>query len=73
MTGSPISDLNPIFMAANIELHVQNTQSSRVVSFDHKFFTGYRRNVIKPDEILTAIVIPYTKEVNLKENERDFE
>lgn len=63
MTGSPISDLNPIFMAANIDLHVQNTESSRVIPMNHTFFTGYRRNVIQPDEVLTAIVVPYTKQV----------
>lgn len=66
MTGSPISDLNPIFMAANVELFVQNTDSSRVVTMNHEFFTGYRRNVVKADEMLVAILIPYTKEVRKK-------
>nr|XP_018916770.1 PREDICTED: xanthine dehydrogenase [Bemisia tabaci] len=61
MTGSPISDLNPILMAANCQLVVESkTRGVRHVTMDEKFFTGYRRNVIAPDEILKSIIIPYT-------------
>jgi xanthine dehydrogenase/oxidase len=63
MTGSPISDLNPVFMAANCELQVQNKRDGiRVVRMDHNFFTSYRKNVLKPDEVLLSIKIPYTRE-----------
>nr|CAD7392474.1 unnamed protein product [Timema cristinae] len=34
----------------------------RSIKMDHNFFTGYRRNVVKPDEVLIAINIPYTKQ-----------
>lgn len=63
MTGSPISDMNPVLMASDVDLHVQNFESSRTVKMNEYFFTGYRRNVIKPDELLTAITIPYTTRV----------
>jgi len=33
------------------------------VPMDHTFFIGYRRTVVKPDEVLVSITIPYTKEV----------
>lgn len=62
MTGSPISDLNPIFIAANVELELRNKTGVRIVNFNDKFFTGYRRNIVKPDEILVSVLIPYTKE-----------
>ncbi|XP_039283580.1 xanthine dehydrogenase [Nilaparvata lugens] len=63
MTGSPISDLNPIFMAAGCELFVQSkTEGVRSVKMDEHFWTGYRRNVIQQNELLTHIVIPYTNE-----------
>ncbi|KRT83891.1 hypothetical protein AMK59_4880, partial [Oryctes borbonicus] len=63
MTGSPISDLNPILMAANVILDVASLNGgNRKVRMDETFFTGYRRNVIKPNEILLAIHIPYTNE-----------
>lgn len=65
MTGSPISDLNPIFMAAGIKLNLRSLKKgSRTVTMDHKFFVGYRRNILSPDEVLLSIEIPYSNMVN---------
>lgn len=61
MTGSPISDLNPILMALKVKLNLLSKQGGhRSVLMDETFFTGYRRNVVKPDEILLSIEIPYS-------------
>lgn len=61
MTGSPISDLNPIFTAAAIELEVASLDGGfRTVKMGDGFFTGYRRNVIKPEEVLVSLFIPRT-------------
>lgn len=66
MTGSPISDLNPIFMAAGVKLNLCSLKhGSRMVPMDHTFFVGYRRNVVLPDEVLVSIEIPFTKEVRI--------
>ncbi|CAH1790691.1 unnamed protein product [Owenia fusiformis] len=62
MTGSPISDLNPIFMAAGSTLTLQSLEGSRKVAFDENFYTAYRKNIVRPDEILVSIFIPYTSE-----------
>ena len=62
MTGSPISDLNPIFMAAGSVLEVGGPQGRQEVAFDENFFTGYRRNIVLPSEMLLSITIPFTKE-----------
>ena len=62
MTCSPISDLNPIFLAAGCRLHVQSESGKRVLSMDNRFFTGYRRNVIKQEEVLVSIEVPYLEE-----------
>ncbi|XP_012285983.1 xanthine dehydrogenase [Orussus abietinus] len=63
MTGSPISDLNPVFMAAGVTLNLRSlTRGNRSVPMDHTFFVGYRRNVVSPDEILVSIEIPFTVE-----------
>ncbi|ODM98964.1 Xanthine dehydrogenase/oxidase [Orchesella cincta] len=62
ITGSPISDLNPLFMAAHCELVLRSKNETRVVQMDDSFFTGYRKNILKSEEILTSILIPYTKE-----------
>ena len=62
MTGSPISDLNPLFMAAGCALTLQShSKGIRSVKMDNNFFTGYRRNIVQPDEILLKIAIPCTK------------
>ena len=62
MTGSPISDLNPLFMAAGCILTLQShSKGVRHVKMDQHFFTGYRRNIVQPDEILLNIAIPRTK------------
>lgn len=66
MTGSPISDLNPIFMAANIKLNLCSLKhGSRTIPMDHTFFVGYRRNVVLPEEVLVSIEIPFTKKVKI--------
>lgn len=36
---------------------------TRVVEMDGSFFPGYRKTVLKPEEILLSIEIPYTKKV----------
>ena len=61
MTGSPISDLNPIFLAAGCELELQSQQrGTRRVVMDHTFFTAYRKNIVLEDEVC------YTRETLLK-------
>ncbi|XP_063531427.1 xanthine dehydrogenase [Cydia strobilella] len=61
MTGSPISDLNPILMSLKVKLNLlSKKEGHRSVLMDETFFTGYRRNVVKPDEILLSIEIPFS-------------
>ncbi|XP_011496569.1 PREDICTED: xanthine dehydrogenase-like, partial [Ceratosolen solmsi marchali] len=61
MTGSPISDLNPIFLAAGVKLNLCSINSGyRTVQMDHTFFTDYRSNIVRPDEVLISIEIPYS-------------
>ncbi|KAM8946598.1 xanthine dehydrogenase/oxidase isoform 2-T2 [Pelodytes ibericus] len=61
MTASPISDLNPVFMASGSRLHLISQESKRSVEMDGQFFTGYRKTILKPQEILLSIDIPYSK------------
>ncbi|XP_070496875.1 xanthine dehydrogenase-like [Chironomus tepperi] len=61
MTGSPISDLIPILMAANSELEVESLDGGRrKVIMNEKFFTGYRRNIIDSSEVLITVFVPKT-------------
>ena len=43
MTGSPISDLNPIFLASGCKLQIGFVGGRNEIPFDENFFTGYRR------------------------------
>lgn len=38
-------------------------EGKRVLQLDDKFFTGYRKTALRPEEILLSIEIPYTKKV----------
>ncbi|XP_029448890.1 xanthine dehydrogenase/oxidase isoform X2 [Rhinatrema bivittatum] len=61
MTASPISDLNPVFQASGSRLTLISNEGRRTVPMDDAFFTGYRQTLVKPQEILLSIEIPYTR------------
>ena len=56
-TASPIGDTIPVLMAYNAKVVLQNTRARREVALDD-FITGYRTTVRKPDELITAVVMP---------------
>ena len=37
---------------------------TRKVKLDENFFTGYRRTVLQPSEVLVDILIPFTEKVH---------
>ena len=50
-------------MAAECALEVRSEKGgTRTVKMDGGFYTGYRRNVLAPDEILVSVSVPYTEE-----------
>ncbi|KAF2277647.1 xanthine dehydrogenase [Westerdykella ornata] len=60
-TASPISDLNPVFMASNATLvakSLEKTTELRIADF----FKGYRQTELPPDAVIASIRIPVTKE-----------
>ncbi|KAK2141206.1 hypothetical protein LSH36_1140g00006 [Paralvinella palmiformis] len=63
MTASPISDLNPIWLAAGCNITVMSKDGGqRNIPMDDAFFQGYRQTVVKPEEVLLNITVPYTKQ-----------
>jgi len=56
-TSSPVGDLIPPLIAMNAQLVLANRNGSRTVPVE-KFITGYRKNDLKPDELITQIQIP---------------
>ncbi|KAF9126007.1 hypothetical protein BGW39_006999 [Mortierella sp. 14UC] len=65
-TASPISDLNPVFVASNSTFSILSSEQSvdsaaRVVPAT-EFFVGYRKTALNPaTDILTEIHIPLTR------------
>ncbi|XP_045405291.1 xanthine dehydrogenase/oxidase isoform X1 [Lemur catta] len=62
ITASPISDLNPVFMASRAKLTLVSRGTRRTVRMDHTFFPGYRKTLLSPEEILLSVEIPYSRE-----------
>jgi xanthine dehydrogenase small subunit len=64
--GSPIGDALPAFYALNAELELAalSSETQEIVSRRvnlNTFFTGYKRTVMTPQELITAIHIPRLK------------
>jgi len=61
-TASPISDLNPLWMAmgASFVVVAQGGKERQIPASE--FFLGYRQVDLKPDEILLKVIIPPTSQ-----------
>jgi len=60
-TASPISDLNPVFVALGAILTVRSRKGgSRKIPMA-EFFLGYRKTALNPSEVIVSIFVPFTK------------
>lgn len=60
-TASPISDLNPAFVATNTILVAKSVHKEIEISMS-EFFKGYRTTSLPPDAIIACLKIPIAKE-----------
>ncbi|KAF1989007.1 xanthine dehydrogenase [Aulographum hederae CBS 113979] len=60
-TASPISDLNPVFVASNATLVAKSLDKTTEIPMS-EFFKGYRVTALPPDAIIAGLRIPVTKE-----------
>ena len=56
-TASPIGDVLPVLIAYDARIVLSSTRSKRTVKSD-KFVTGYRKTERKPDELISAVILP---------------
>lgn len=60
-TASPISDLNPVWLASGASVHyidpMQQQQTEQAVPFS-RLFLGYRKTALPPSAVITRVVIP---------------
>ncbi|KAF1997919.1 xanthine dehydrogenase [Amniculicola lignicola CBS 123094] len=60
-TASPISDLNPVFVASNATLVAKSADKTTEIPMS-TFFKGYRSTALPPDAIIASLRIPVAKE-----------
>jgi xanthine dehydrogenase small subunit len=56
-TASPIGDSLPALIASRARVQVAGLAGAREIPID-EFLLGYRRNACRPDELITAVVLP---------------
>lgn len=61
-TASPISDANPVWVAAGCSIVVRapsvDDGAEKTLSLADNFFTGYRKTGIPPDGVIVRVVVP---------------
>ncbi len=57
VNGSPAADSSPALLAYDAEIEMISVRGSRRIPYC-EFHTGYKRNVLAPDELIYAIHIP---------------
>jgi CO/xanthine dehydrogenase FAD-binding subunit len=57
VNGSPAADSSPVLLAYDAAIEIISVRGKRRISYG-EFHTGYKRNVLAPDELLFAIHIP---------------
>jgi len=58
-SASPAGDAHPPLLAAGAAVELESVRGSRTVSATD-FFTGVKRNVLEPDELISAVRVPVT-------------
>lgn len=66
VNASPAGDSLPVLAAYDAEIEIGSLRGARSVAFN-EFYTGYRRTVLEPDELVIAVKLP-----KLEAGERDF-
>ena len=62
-TASPISDLNPLWVAAGADFVVASQGRGRRKIPASDFFVGYRKTALDSDEVLVKVIVPLTKDL----------
>jgi CO/xanthine dehydrogenase FAD-binding subunit len=56
-TASPAGDAHPALLASGAEVEAVSTHGTRMIPIDD-FYTGVKRNALRPEELIRAIHIP---------------
>ncbi|XP_057686044.1 aldehyde oxidase 6 isoform X2 [Corythoichthys intestinalis] len=62
MSAYPNSDLNPVLAAGNCSVSTLCCDGRREVPLDKEFFVSFGKTVLKPEEIVTSVLIPFSRQ-----------
>ena len=62
-TSSPIGDIAPILLVLNSDLKVFGRNGFKKINIKN-FFKGYRKNILKKDEIISSLELPIANKKN---------
>lgn len=58
--SSPAGDTHPVLLASGARIEIGSVRGTRTVDAGD-FYTGVKRNVLEPDELITAILLPQAR------------
>uniref|UniRef100_A0A3B4UR26 xanthine dehydrogenase n=1 Tax=Seriola dumerili TaxID=41447 RepID=A0A3B4UR26_SERDU len=61
MSAYPNSDLNPVLAAGNSKVSVISSGGRREVPLNQDFFVSFGKTVLKPEEIVVSVFIPFSR------------
>ncbi|KAK5891312.1 hypothetical protein CgunFtcFv8_018581 [Champsocephalus gunnari] len=61
MSAFPNSDLNPVLAAGSCRVSVISNGGRREVPLDQNFFVSFGKTILKPEEILLSVFIPFSR------------
>ncbi|XP_039998462.1 aldehyde oxidase 6 isoform X2 [Xiphias gladius] len=61
MSAYPNSDLNPVLAAGNSKVSVISSGGRREVPLNQDFFVSFGKTILKPEEIVVSVFIPFSR------------
>ncbi|XP_049426123.1 aldehyde oxidase 6 [Epinephelus fuscoguttatus] len=61
MSAYPNSDLNPVLAAGNCKVNVVSNGGRREVPLNQDFFVSFGKTILKPEEIVLSVFIPFSR------------
>ncbi|RVE75080.1 hypothetical protein OJAV_G00013210 [Oryzias javanicus] len=57
----PNSDLNPVLAAGSCRVTVISSEGRREIPLDQDFFVGFGKTVLKPEDIVLSVFLPFSR------------
>ncbi|XP_044044537.1 aldehyde oxidase 6 isoform X2 [Siniperca chuatsi] len=61
MSAYPNSDLNPVLAAGTCKVSVVSNRGRREVNLNQDFFVSFGKTILKPEEIVVSVFIPFSR------------